>query len=457
MLAGFASAIALAEAATPQAAPAFKSLRYDEHYEYLRDPQRSTSSLDALKFIPLDADGTSYLSLGGEMRQRFELIHHVAWGSGPEDDNGYLLQRYMLHADLHLGATRAFIQLKSGLEEGREGGPRPTDRDRIDLHQAFVDWSVMSAATSLLTLRLGRQELAYGSSRLVSNRDGPNVRLAFDGVKVILQSAGVQVHAFAVRPVRTRAGAWDDDSDQNAALWGIYANAPAEWLRGANMELYYLGLHRNQARFDQGSAEELRHSFGARIARRKSGWDYNVEGVYQFGTFGSARIRAWTLASDTGIQFAEHRLKPRLGLKVDITSGDRSRDTPELQTFNPLFPRGAYFGEPALIGPANHVDLHPSVSLDFGAGLSLDLGWDRFWRESAGDGIYGPSVNILRRGNASAAHNVGDQAEAKLDWSLNRNLGIGADYAHFFSGRVLVQTGPGKDVDYLSVWASLRF
>ena len=451
-------AVALSGALMAQTAPPFKSLRYDENYEYLRNVERRTSRLDALKFIPLRADGSSYLSLGGEVRERFELIHHVAWGSGPRDDDGYLLQRYMLHADLHFGESlRIFTQLKSGLEEGREGGPRPTDRDSIDLHQAFIDWSPSGFSTSPLTLRVGRQELAYGSSRLISNRDGPNVRLSFDGVKVVLRSRGWQVHAFTMRPVRTHAGAWDDDGDQNELLWGVYASAPSEWMRGVNTEFYYLGVHRDQARFDQGSAEERRHSLGARISRRNAGWDYNLEAVYQFGTFGPGNIRAWTLASDWGFQFNERKLKPRLGLKADVTSGDKNRDVPDLQTFNPLFPRGAYFGEPALVGPANHIDIHPSVSLDFGAGFALDLGWDRFWRESAADGIYGPSVNVLRSGVASSARNVGDQIEAKLDWSINRNLGIGADYAHFFASRFLAQTGTGKDIDYMSVWATLRF
>ena len=43
--------------------------------------------------------------------------------------------------------------------------------------------------------------------------------------------------------------------------------------------------------------------------------------------------------------------------KADIASGDRDPDYADLQTFNPLFPRGSYFNESALIGPDNFVDL----------------------------------------------------------------------------------------------------
>jgi len=57
-------------------------------------------------------------------------------GPGPQDNNGYLLQRYMLHTDLHFGPNfRFFGQLKSGLENGRTGGPRPADEDKLLSHE----------------------------------------------------------------------------------------------------------------------------------------------------------------------------------------------------------------------------------------------------------------------------------------------------------------------------------
>src|SRR5207247_1455438 len=57
------------------------------------------------------------------------------------------------------------------------------------------------------------QELGYGSSRLVSAREAPNVRLTFDGAKAILKFGGWQVGAFFVKPVRTKVGVFDDDPD----------------------------------------------------------------------------------------------------------------------------------------------------------------------------------------------------------------------------------------------------
>src|SRR2546430_9660509 len=168
----------------PTSAPPFKQLRYDENYEYLRDPSRRADYFDAIKFIPLNPNGDWYLTPGGEIRDRYEYYHNSLWRRGPQDDNGYLLQRYMVHADAHFGDYfRIFTQFKSGLEDGRDGGPRPTDRDDVDLNQAFFDVPVPLAQADSLIFRAGRQELAYGSSRLISAREAAHGRLSFDGGK----------------------------------------------------------------------------------------------------------------------------------------------------------------------------------------------------------------------------------------------------------------------------------
>ena len=439
-------------------APPFKQLRYDESYAYLRDPSNHSDYLDAIKFIPLTTNGDWHLTFGGEVRERYEYYHNSLWGRGPQDDNGHLLQRYMVHADAHLGDYfRVFTQFKSGLEDGRNGGPRPTDRDDFDLNQAFVDARVPWPEANSLTFRAGRQELAYGSSRLVSFREGPNVRLSFDGVKAILKVKDWQVDAFAVKPVQTKTGVFDDNPNPSQNFWGLYATTPIAWLPSGNVDVYYLGLERKDASFDQGQADELRHSVGARIWGREAGWDYNLEFVYQFGSFGSGEIQAWTAASDVGFTFESAPFTPRLGLKANITSGDDNPNNADLQTFNPLFPRGAYFGEPALIGPANHIDVHPSLEVAVRRNVTLNLNWDFFWRENTHDGIYGPAVNLIQSGQTSDARYVGNQAELMLEWRLDRHFTFTADYAHFFAGGFLKQTTPGKDVDYFSTWITFRF
>src|SRR5262245_27816656 len=86
----------------PEKPPEYQKLRYDEDSSYLKDPAKRTDFLDPIKYIPLNAAGDTYLSLGGEARWRYELYHNNRWNSDSPDKDGYFLQRYLLHADLHV-------------------------------------------------------------------------------------------------------------------------------------------------------------------------------------------------------------------------------------------------------------------------------------------------------------------------------------------------------------------
>ena len=60
----------------------------------------------------------------------------------------------------------------------------------------------MGAGRPLL-LRAGRQEMSFGSSRLVGVRESPNVRQSFDGLRATLGVEGWLVDGFLTRPAET--------------------------------------------------------------------------------------------------------------------------------------------------------------------------------------------------------------------------------------------------------------
>src|SRR4051812_48056427 len=170
------------------ARPAYLELRWEENWGYLRDHARRSDYFDAIKYIPLNDRGW-YASIGGESRTRYELFRHATFGSAPETPGGFLIQRYLLHVDTHLGAhLRFFVQFQSGLENGRAGGPRATDKDILEIHQGFVDLSTSENHKTALTLRLGRQELEFGSGHYFSASEVFNVRRSFDAARVFWNS-----------------------------------------------------------------------------------------------------------------------------------------------------------------------------------------------------------------------------------------------------------------------------
>ena len=444
------------------AQPAYKVLRYEEDYRYLKDPSRRTDFWDSIKYIPLGAREDWYLSLGGELRERYEFFHNDDFGSGPGDrhgNNDYVLQRYLVHGDLHLGPPlRVFVQFMSGLESGRIGGPRPDiDRNTFDVHQAFLDVVLPLSEKTSLTWRLGRQELSYGSGRLVDVREAPNLRRAFDAVRLLLRVGTWSVDGFWSKRVRNRTGVFDDDPDPERSLWGVYAVHAFTLLPDGHADLYYLGFKNGQALFDQGMADEQRHSLGLRLWGRPVPWEYDVEFVWQFGTFGSGTILAWAVASATRYSFSALPLRPRLGLVADITSGDRDPNSADLQTFNPLFPTGAYFNLADPVGPSNFIHLHPVLDLFFGKYVTATAKWAFFWRESLDDGIYRLSVVPLRTGQQSRKRYVGNSPSVTVVWTPTRHTTVQASYVHFFAGPFLEETPPGKDIDYVTTWFAYKF
>ena len=113
--------------ACPSASTKPPLMTYDEDVQYLADPACRTSFLDPLQFIPLNGENENYyLSFGFWIRERGEYVSNPNWSDHPSG-NAYLMQRYFLHADLHLGERfRFFGELASSLVDGRNGGPRPT-------------------------------------------------------------------------------------------------------------------------------------------------------------------------------------------------------------------------------------------------------------------------------------------------------------------------------------------
>jgi len=440
------------------ARPPFESLRYEENYRFLHDPKLRTDFFDSVKYIPLNKSESLYLTLGGETRQHFEFIDNNDWGKGVQDSNGYYLQRYLAHADLHMGeSARVFVQFVSGIETGRNGGPRGVDKDSFDLSQGFVDFELWKKAGQLLTVRAGRQEIVFGSRRFFNYRERPNMRLSHDAVMGILRTGRWDVRAFGARPVTLNANAFDNRAGDANSVWGLYGVRQKVNFT-LNADLYYLGLHNRSAVYDQGRAEETRHTFGARLWGKRKNLDYNFEFLYQFGTFGQGDIHAYALASDTGYTFFLGGVsKLRLSLRADVYSGDKDPADATLNSFNPFFPKGKHISQLAASGLINQRDLHPRMTLTLDEHWSVTTSALFIWRDSLNDGVYSIANGLLRSGQSSRARYVGTQPELEAKYTFNSHLDLKGIFVYFRAGKFLKQTTSGLDTTYLGSMLTFRF
>lgn len=436
--------------------PDFRPLRYDETYGFLQQDKDSANWYKKIKFQPISTSGKSYFSFGGDLRYQYFYVDNEGWGEEPKDHDGYLLSRFLLHTDLHLGNRfRAFLQIQSSQADGKIL-VSPVDQNALDLHQAFIDFTLINGANDKLLIRTGRQEMSFGSQRLVSVRDGPNNRQSFDAVKLIYEQKQFRADVFYSHYVLSRNGIFDDKSHEARKFWGsyfVFKNVPIV----KNIDVYYLGYERNLATFDEGTQNEKRHSGGTRIWGKSGNFRYDSEFVYQLGKFGQQDIDAWTATINTGYRFSEVKFRPEIGLKGEFISGDRNPGDDKLQTFNPLFPRGAYFGLAALIGPSNLIDFHPSLSLELTKNLDWTTDYDMFWRYSIHDGIYAPNVALIYSGGTSSSKNIGQQLSTDLGWNMNDFLYFRGELTWFKAGQYLKDSGPGKDIFFAGTTVQLKF
>ena len=454
---GISTVILISASAYADERPALTAnSRFEENYQFLSDPAKRTDFFDPIKYIRLGDDPNTYLSFGGEVRERYEgFLNNPLFGLNHLSHDDYLLSRTLLSADLHVTPYfRSFVQLGFHDVYGKDGAITSTERGRFDLQQAFAEGNLPIGEGEKLTLRTGRQEMPLGSQRLVSFREGPNIRQSFDAVRAIYQSGGYNLTAFVSRPVKNEPDSFDDTSDHSQFFNGIYGVAPI--VGNLHADLYYLDLSRDNAKFAQGTANERRHNVGTRLWDNKSALDYNFEFVYQWGSFGTGDISAWTAASDTGYTLKETPWQPRFGIKADIASGDKNKNSKDLNTFNALFPKGAYFTENALIGPANFIDVQPNITLKPRSDLMVNFGADILWRENTNDAIY-RQPNIAIAGTAGkGGQYTGTQGFVLSTWQIDPHVSLTATYVHFAVGDAIKSVG-GGDSDYVGSWVSYRF
>lgn len=433
---------------SPLIFPPFNLMRSEEDFSFLKNYSPTGRLWQRMKYLPVGEN--SFVTLGGDVRLEFQMLQNENWQTGNND--AALFQRLMFHTDWHFGKSlRFFGQLKHGHSFGRNGGRFFLNDDALDLHQLFLSYTFDRSV-----LEIGRRELRYGAQRLISLREGTNVRQSFDGVRWIWRQNQYQLDLLFYAYNPQQIGVFDNNIRTGQLLWGAYFVCRRPETGRQNADFYYLGIRNQTPRFEQGSLQELRHSLGLRHWGKVRRLTFNNEAVFQFGRFGNGNIRAWTVSSEVNYRLPG-KWQPVPGLKAEIISGDRDPGNVDLQTFNALYPRGGYFGLLALIGPANLMDVHPSLALTFGKKWNLNLDWDFFWRHQLTDGIYLPSGRLNLAGNGSSERFIGHQPGLQLSFGANRFLEIETSYFYFFTGAFLHEITEGENFSQFGLSLSIKF
>lgn len=441
--------------------PPLSMLRAEEHFDYLQDtasnPYRSTCT-DGLKFIALNQEKSIHLSIGGQYRARVEHFTNKNW---TVEDETFYSQRLALHASLQLGkSVRLFGEAYHG-HVSKEAAF--LESDNLDLHQGFVELIALNNASSKVSVRLGRQELGYGASRLVGIREGPNMRRSFDIGKLTFSEGKLKIDAIYGKEVGAGFGAFDNRSyvfekDKNSpTLWGIYGQGLFPHKTGA-YDIYYLGFKSNFSGFNDDSGRETRHSLGVRSAGKvNTRFRYNTEIIYQFGKLGTANISAFNIETDWKYEFSNTKWRFSPGIKLDWSSGDQSAGDDKVQTFNPMFVNPAIYSLAAVNTPANLLSFHPGIDFYPAPGWMVTVDYALLYRTSTADGLYTPPRFQTRGANGLSERHIGDVLGLQIRGEFNRNISLDIRGSYFIAGDFITASGDSENTFYIAPTLSFKF
>jgi hypothetical protein len=303
-------------------------------------------------------------------------------------------------------------------------------------------------------MTIGRQELTFGSGRLIDVREGPNVRRRYDSVSITSQLNFWQLDAFVARPWKIALGSFDDQLDHDQGMWGIYAvNNQHSWPK---LDVYYLGYLNSDTSYLQGRGDEHRHTLGTRFWGDNGNVTFNWEAIIQFGRYNDQDIQAWSIASDTSVGSTLYPLSAA-GVSANVASGDNDPTDNKLGTFNPIFPRGNYFSELAILGPRNFYNIQPYLTFQPHTDIEITTSINFYWRLSTNDGVYGPRGNLLNVDSASNRRYVATEYSLSAAYKLTKSTNFSFVYGRSDPAALVKQTGSRGLTDYVEFTTKILF
>lgn len=425
----------------------FALLRQDDSVPIQKD-RKGMSWYRSLKH-PYESEHNQ-LTLGGSWRGQAESFVNEQFRAEGRQDNMWYLNRLLFHAHLKLGDRfETFAELGSSWAYGKNN-TSPVDKDALYVNQLFVAYRL----TSNTGLEVGRYNLRLGSGRLVDIREGPNVRRSFDMVRWWHRTKGFEVQTFFSIPVGPEPRAFDNGQLAfDETFSGLYATT--HLTDSSHLDAYVLYQKEDGATYQSGTDNERRVSLGVRHFGKVKGITYNNEAVYQFGTFGNQDVSAWTVSLQVEGELKVMGKAFGVGIKTEAISGDKNATDGKLNTFDALYPRGAYFGRVARFGPSNLIDVHPYVNTKFNR-LSVEVDYAAFWRFSLEDGVYGAAMT-LDYPSLNDQRFIASQVGFIAGYRFNHAIGVELEGNVIFPGAFLQENNLGDTLYHMVLTTEIKF
>ncbi len=422
-------------------------------------PQSATLAADKAPTDRLNESLPRWLAFSGEIRLRGEGF--TGAGFRPDDGDGYLLTRVRLNMRIQPTSwMRFFVQGQDAHilgEDEAKVAPLPPNQDDFDLRQGYVEFG--DVEKSRFGFRAGRQELAFGSQRLLGTANWLNTPRSFDGFRTTFRGNGFQVDAFAACMDKIVTRKFNKCVPGNN-IYGGYGTL-SKLLPHTSIEPFLFWRRQSGVKSEAGPLGVMNQAtigFHWSVKPAK-GIDYDVEMARQAGSVGSDSISAWAGHWVAGYTFMNSRHKPRVFSEFDYASGDSNAADGTRATFDQIYPSGHdLYAMTDQIGLKNIEMIREGLEFTPAAKWRLTAKYGSYWLANTHDALYsGASAALARSAAGTAGRWVGQELDFVAAYNYNKRTAFSAGFGHLFPGTFLKNTTPAVGYNYPYVAITYAF
>jgi hypothetical protein len=410
---------------------------------------------------PLDKTGINafkdlnWIEAGMDYRTRYEYRENDLRRSNSETDRPLLLR------------TRGFLSLKEKFDPFRftvevEDAQRKfsiyeidnRDYNRVEPINAYGELYFKNAlgANRPISIRYGIMSFEFLDRRLIGSNEWRNTTNTFQGAKVTLgkDQNNWSVDFLALKPLERLVD--EIDKPVRNQLFGGIIGHIRHWSNVVTIEPYYLGL--KQSKLTQTKYNELKlafepnnrigreiHTLGLRLYQvYKSGYDYDISGITQFGVSDlekQTRHEAFAFTFDTGYTF-QSSWKPRTGFFYGYVTGDKNSKDNTNQRFERLFGFARPWSSNDYIQMENVQTPKFVFELEPIKKVKIDTAVVWFYLASATDRWSG--ANNLRDTTGKSGTYMGFEYNFRIRFDIISRVKANIGYAYFKPGDFTINT-----------------
>lgn len=390
----------------------------------------------------LGCDDDNWLQVGGYFRMRHHQENNMrrAGLTGQDDEFTLYLTRLWLDAEVN-----EWLSIRAGMMDAASFGesiqPRSNEVNRSDLYQLYADVLLTDTDSGALTARLGRQEMRYGSARLIMAPGWANRRRTHDGARMMWRDDDWDVDGFWVRPAVRNASTFTsfDNTNEFQQLYGVFSTYKG--LEVGDLELYWLAYDVEQGAGSGPNGAQY-DTFGSRYFGSTDDYLFEVEGGYQTGSNpDDSSHSAGFVVAGIAKEFEDATWSPTIWFYYDWASGS---DTVS-NGFHPYVTRAHFYnGHMDMFGRRNLQDFNIRLETNPSKNVNFWI-WYHYFRLANGNDVpYNLSMNPFANLPAGSAgsKDLGHEVDFILTWDLNDQAQFRVAYHYFWSGR-FYDTTPG--------------